>query len=82
MSMVLFFYAAVRSKLRKIDPKVIHLLLILDAGENHFGTWNHPLWVLDIVLESSLIPNNPRILICVLIVEAGSAPRVATIQSV
>ena len=65
MSIGLFFYAAVRSKLRKIGPKVIYLLLVLNAGENHFGTWNHPLWVLDIFLESSLIPNNPRILICV-----------------
>jgi hypothetical protein len=43
MSIGLFFYAAVRSKLRKIGPKVIYLLLVLNAGENHFGTWNHPL---------------------------------------
>src|SRR5215813_10882022 len=47
MSMSLFSYAAVRSKLRKIGPKVIHLLLVFNAGEDHFGTWNHPLWVLD-----------------------------------
>jgi len=65
MSIGLFFYAAVRSKLRKIGPKVIYLLLVLDAGENHFGTWNHPLWVLDVFLEIGLVPNNSRVLICV-----------------
>src|SRR5262249_25282729 len=65
MSMSLFLRAAVRSKLRKIGPKVIHLLLVLNAGEDHFCAWNHPLWVLDVFFESSLIPNNSRILICV-----------------
>ena len=36
MSMSLFLHAAVRTKLRKIGPKVIHLLFVLNAGEDHF----------------------------------------------
>jgi hypothetical protein len=65
MSMSLFLRAAVRSKLRKIGPKVVHLLLVLNAREDHFCAWNLALWVLDVFLERGLIPNNSRILICV-----------------
>jgi hypothetical protein len=65
MSISLFLHATVRRKLRKIGPKVIHLLLVLNAREDHFCAWNHPLWVLDVFSESRLIPNNSRIVICV-----------------
>jgi hypothetical protein len=61
MSISLFLHAAVRRKLRKIGSKIIHLLLVLNAREDHFCAWNQPL----VGSGCIFIPNNSRILICV-----------------
>ena len=82
MSISLFLYAAVRIELRNIGPKVIHLLFVLNAGKDHFGAWNYPLGVLDVFFESSLIPNNSRILVRVRILEVWSTPGMTAIQSI
>src|SRR5262249_60955608 len=60
---VLFFNAAIRIELREIGPKVIHLLFVLDPGKDHLGARNHALRVLNVSFESSLVPNNSRILV-------------------
>jgi hypothetical protein len=45
MSISLFLHAAVRRKLRKIGSKVIHLLLVRNAREDHFcGPLTTPRW--------------------------------------
>src|SRR5258708_9458471 len=49
--------------LREKRPEVAGFLLVLDAGEHHFGAWNLRLVVLDVVLELGLVPGDAGILV-------------------
>src|SRR6267142_4228930 len=49
--------------LREKRPEVAGFLLVLDAGEHHFGAGNLRLGVLDVVLELGLVPGDAGILV-------------------
>ena len=59
----LLFDIAVGIELLKVGPKVVDLLIILDAGESHFRARDFSLGILDVFLEGRLIPDDARILL-------------------
>jgi len=42
-------------ELTDVGPQVFDLLLILDAGENHFGLRDFRRWIFNVLLERILI---------------------------
>jgi len=54
----LLFNIAVSVELADVGPHVLDLLLVLDAGEDHFGAGYLCLWVFNVVLERLFVPHN------------------------
>ena len=54
----LLFDIAVVIELFEVGPKVVDLLIVLDAGENHFRARDFSLGILDVFLERRLIPDD------------------------
>src|SRR4029077_19281237 len=65
----LFFDIAVGVELADIGPKVVDLLLVLDAGEDHFGAGDFGPGIFYVVLEGRLAPDNAGILVGIGIAE-------------
>jgi hypothetical protein len=59
----LLFDIAVGVELFEVGPKVVDLLIVLDAGENHFRARDFSLGILDVFLECRLIPTMPEFLL-------------------
>src|ERR1700738_5321332 len=68
--------------LRKERPEIVDFLLVLDAGEYHFGARNLRLRVLDVFLELALIPGDAGILVGVGVGIALGGAGLAAVQSV
>src|SRR6202035_3699593 len=77
-----FFHVAFRIELFEIGPKVIDLLIVLDAGENHFGARNLGFGVFDVFLETGLVPDDAGILVGVGVAEVRNGPRFAPVEPV
>src|SRR5258708_39669398 len=68
--------------LREKRPEVAGFLLVLDAGEHHFGAWNLRLGVLDVVLELGLVPGDAGILVGIRVGIALRRAGVAAVEPV
>src|SRR5262249_47538413 len=66
----------------QVGPEVIDLLLVLDAGEHHFGAGNLGARVLDVLLEGALAPGDAGVLIGLGVVEALGAAGFAAVEPV
>jgi len=56
----LFFNIAVSVELTDVSPQVFDLLLVLNAGESHFGTRDLRHGIFYVVLERCFIPHDAR----------------------
>src|SRR5580700_4826184 len=62
-SLGLLFDITVGIELFQVGPKVVDLLIVLDAGESHFRARDFGLRIFDVFLEGRLIPDDARILV-------------------
>src|SRR5262245_45893157 len=74
--------AAVGLELADIGPQVAGLLLVLDAGEEHFRARDFCARVLDVVLECRLAPGDARILVGVAVIVARDRAGLAAVEAV
>src|SRR5471030_1856618 len=75
-------HLSVGAELFEIGPKISGFLLILDAGEDHFGAGDLGAWILDVFQERCVIPGDAGILVGVGIVEIGRRAGTAAIDTV
>jgi len=54
-----------------VRDQVISVLLLLQTTESHFGTWNILLWVLEVLKEGGLVPNDTLLLVGICVLEAS-----------
>jgi hypothetical protein len=78
----LLFDIAVGIELFEVGPKVVDLLIVLDAGENHFRARDFSLGILDVFLEGRLIPDDARILVGIGILVIRDATGLAAVQAI
>ena len=76
------FDIAVGIELFEVGPKVVDLLIVLDAGENHFRARDFSLGILDVLLEGRLIPDDARILVGIGILVIRDATGLAAVQAI
>jgi hypothetical protein len=79
----LFFNIAVRVELTHVSPQIFGLLLVLDAGKDHFGAGDLRLGIFYVLLECRFIPNDARALVGIRIIEIwhrAGRPAVKTIE--
>jgi hypothetical protein len=76
------FDIAVGIELFEVGPKVVDLLIVLDAGENHFRTRDFGLGILDVFIEGRLIPDDARFLVGIGILVIRDATGLAAVQAV
>src|SRR5581483_9809030 len=75
-------FRAVSFELFDIGPQIVDFGLILDAGENHECTWDHRLWILDVLFERLLVPGDSRVRVRRAVVESGCSTRFAAIEPI
>jgi hypothetical protein len=68
--------------LGKERPEIVDLLLILDACERHFGTWDLCFRVLDVLLEYGFIPGDAGVPVSLGIAIVGRRASFAAINSI
>src|SRR4029079_7953613 len=73
---------ALSIKLLDVGPQVLGLLLVLDAGKDHFGVRDLYPGILDVILEALLVPGDAGILVGVGIAEIRDAAGLAAVESV
>jgi hypothetical protein len=78
----LLFDIAVGIELFEVGPKVVDLLIVLDAGENHFRARDFGLGILDVFPEGRLIPDDARILVGIGILVIRDATGLAAVQAI
>jgi hypothetical protein len=66
----------------EVGPKVVDLLIVLDAGESHFRARDFSLGILDVFLEGRLIPDDARILVGIGILVIRDATGFAAVQAI
>src|SRR5208282_6476133 len=69
-------------ELLDVSPQVVDFLLVLDAGEDHFGAGDLGPGVLDVFFEVGLVPDDAGVLVGVGIAEVGHGAGHAAIETV
>ena len=78
----LLFNIAVGIELADVSPEVFDLLLVLNAGESHFGAWNLRHRIFYVVFERLFIPHDPRVLVRIGILKIWHRAGLATINAI
>src|ERR1700761_3518985 len=78
----LFLDITMRVELANIGPQIVDLLLVLDAGEGHFGVRYHGARALDVLLECRLVPDDAGVFIGVGIVEIRHRAGMAAVEAI
>jgi hypothetical protein len=81
-SLGLLFDITVGIELFQVGPKVVDLLIVLDAGESHFRARDFGLRIFDVFLEGRLIPDDARILVGIGILVIRDATGLAAVQAI
>ena len=78
----LLFNIAVSVELADVSPEVFDLLLVLNAGESHFGAWNLRHRIFYVILERLFIPYDARALVGIGILKVWHCAGFAAIKAI